>query len=50
MKYYCEVCDRDVDDQGPYEKTDGDYFCQGCMEEGVMRGEALYDQSKEEGS
>lgn len=32
MKYYCECCDRDVDDFGPYEMSDGNYCCQDCME------------------
>ena len=31
-KYYCENCDRDIDDLGPYEMSDGEYCCQSCME------------------
>jgi len=31
-KYYCYSCEREVDDRGPYEKADGDYCCQDCME------------------
>jgi len=39
MKYYCEYCDRDVDDQGPYETSDGEYCCQDCMEGAQARAD-----------
>ena len=39
MKYYCEFCDRDVDDNGPYEMNDGDYCCQDCMEDMMIDAE-----------
>lgn len=32
MKYYCELCDQEVDDLGPYEMANGEYCCQDCME------------------
>ena len=32
MIYTCEQCDKLVDDHGPYERSDGEYQCQGCME------------------
>lgn len=40
MKYYCENCDRDVDDNGPYETPSGDYICQDCMEKSLSRYES----------
>ncbi len=32
MKYECEQCEKLVDDNGPYERSDGEYECQECME------------------
>lgn len=32
MKYTCDQCHKEVDDNGPYERADGEYECQGCME------------------
>ena len=32
MKYTCDQCDKEVDDNGPYERSDGEYECQDCME------------------
>jgi len=32
MEYYCERCDRKVNDLGPHERADGEYECQDCME------------------
>lgn len=32
MIYTCEQCDKLVDDHGPYERSDGEYQCQECME------------------
>lgn len=31
-KYYCEQCEKEVDDNGPYETSHGEYECQDCME------------------
>ena len=51
MKYYCERCDRDVDDNGPYEDRNGDFHCQGCMEDIMSReidiDDYLYEQHME---
>jgi len=47
MKYYCETCNKNVDDNGPYEMSNGDYCCQDCLENGISMAEALYDQQKE---
>ena len=48
MKYYCEICDRDVDDNGPYELTNSDYCCQDCMEESIARAERLCEEVEDE--
>ena len=43
MKYYCEYCDSDFDDNGPYEMADGNYYCQDCMERTIVKAELLED-------
>lgn len=43
MKYYCEVCEKEVDDQGPYEMSSGDYCCQDCMEYCEAKYETMKD-------
>ena len=47
MFYYCENCDRDRNDSGPYEMWNGDYICQDCMERQVAREEAMREYEKE---
>ena len=39
IQYYCENCDRNVCDMGPYETDKGDYVCQECMENALERTE-----------
>ena len=43
MKYDCEQCEKSVDDNGPYELSNGEYCCQECMERGEAKAEAAYD-------
>ena len=43
MEYYCEKCEKEVNDNGPYERSNGEYYCQDCMEDKVARDEAAYD-------
>jgi hypothetical protein len=43
MKYECDQCEKEVDDQGPYETSDGNYMCQECMEQSQAKAEAAYD-------
>jgi len=48
MKYYCEFCQKEFDDNGPYERADGDYWCQNCMEgqiENIERQSERYDKN-----
>jgi len=44
MKYHCDNCDRDVDDNGPYEMKDENYCCQDCMENNIDRAERLCER------
>jgi len=46
MFYYCENCDRDRNDNGPYETQNGDYICQDCMERVIAREETMREQGK----
>jgi hypothetical protein len=47
MKYECEQCQKVVDDNGPYERSDGEYQCQECMERSEMSLEIASDLAME---
>ena len=47
-KYTCEQCEKEVDDNGPYERSDGEYECQDCMEQAQACRELRAEQSLED--
>jgi len=47
MRYICEQCEKEADDSGPYERSDGEYECQECMERGECSRELRAELSKE---
>jgi len=47
-KYYCEQCEKNVHDNGPYERSDGEYECQECMESQECSRELRAEMSMED--
>jgi DNA-directed RNA polymerase subunit RPC12/RpoP len=43
MKYICDQCEKEVDDYGPYELSNGDYVCLDCWTDMIERAELYYD-------
>jgi len=41
INYCCEQCCNDVDDNGPYERPDGEHMCQDCMEKGIIKADLI---------
>ena len=39
MIYWCFTCEKEVADNGPYERGDGEHECQDCMESRMDRSD-----------